>query len=70
MEKRDLDGCGIMKNAKYHNIYEGEWKDDLREGKGKITWRDKNYYDGEWSCDEYGRGIHKELKVFLKENLK
>lgn len=60
-----------MKYAKYHNIYEVEWKDDLRDGKGKITWRDKSYYYEEYSCDEWnGWGFHKELKVFFKENLK
>ncbi len=30
------------------HLYEGEWKDNKRHGKGKITFRDMNYYEGAW----------------------
>lgn len=26
--------------------YDGEWKDDMLHGKGKLTWADGSYYDG------------------------
>ena len=26
--------------------YEGEWKDDIRHGHGKMTWQDGFIYDG------------------------
>jgi len=34
-----------MKNG---GRYEGEWKEGMRDGKGKHTWPDGSYYDGEW----------------------
>ena len=32
--------------------YVGEWKDMMREGKGKHIWPDGSYYDGEWIQDK------------------
>ena len=32
-------------------IYSGDYVDDLFHGKGKITWNDSSWYDGDW---EYG----------------
>ena len=36
-------------------VYEGEWKNDNREGKGKFTWAEEkwrgNVYEGEWKND-------------------
>jgi len=34
-----------MKNG---GRYEGEWKEGMRDGKGKHTWPDGSYYDGKW----------------------
>ena len=39
--KRNLDG----------GIYDGEWKDDLKNGKGKINFANGDHYDGEWKSD-------------------
>jgi hypothetical protein len=39
------------------NIYEGEWKDDKRNGRGKYTKVNGNVYEGEWKDDKRsGRG--------------
>jgi hypothetical protein len=33
-------------------VYVGEWKDDKRDGNGKITWADGDVYVGEWKDDK------------------
>ena len=38
-----------MKNG---NIYDGDWKDDVRNGKGKYTWINGDIYDGDWKDDK------------------
>ena len=30
------------------NVYDREWKDDERNGKGKVTWANGDVYDGNW----------------------
>ena len=38
--------------------YEGEFKNGIREGKGKFIYNNKNIYDGEWKNDiKEGKGI-------------
>ena len=41
-------GRGILKNE--DDNYEGEFKNDLKEGKGKITYKNKwdGIFEGEW----------------------
>jgi hypothetical protein len=42
--------------------YIGQWKDNLRSGKGKIKYYDGAEYMGHWKNDEYnGFGILKEI---------
>jgi len=37
--------------------YEGDWKDDLKNGKGVIYYANGEIYDGEWKNDKYcGKG--------------
>ena len=31
--------------------YQGEWKDTMRHGHGKMTYSDKRVYEGEWERD-------------------
>ena len=38
-----------MKNG---GIYEGEWKNGMRDGKGKYVWPDRSYYEGDWVEDK------------------
>ena len=39
------------------DVYDGELKDDKRNGRGKITYEDGDVYDGEWKDDsKNGRG--------------
>jgi hypothetical protein len=33
-------------------IYEGEWKNGLRDGLGKQKWPDGSIYEGEWQEDK------------------
>lgn len=33
-------------------VYEGEWKNNLRHGRGKMTYADGSVYDGDWEDDE------------------
>jgi hypothetical protein len=41
------------------SLYEGEYKDDKRNGRGKYTWPDGQVYEGEWKDDKRnGRGKH------------
>eukprot|EP00357_Protocruzia_adherens_P012309 CAMPEP_0114984476 /NCGR_PEP_ID=MMETSP0216-20121206/7297_1 /TAXON_ID=223996 /ORGANISM="Protocruzia adherens, Strain Boccale" /LENGTH=450 /DNA_ID=CAMNT_0002346615 /DNA_START=327 /DNA_END=1679 /DNA_ORIENTATION=+ len=38
-------------------FYDGEWRDSLKWGKGKITWPNGSSYDGGWKNDQaHGRG--------------
>ena len=37
--------------------YYGDWKDNMRHGKGIFTWLDGSSYDGEWESNKrHGRG--------------
>merc|ERR1711937_464444 len=40
--------------------YEGQMVGDIKHGKGKFTYRDGSYYDGEWKCDHAnGTGVYR-----------
>ena len=42
------------------DIYEGEWKNDLREGRGVLKFSNGDFYEGEWKNDlREGRGVLK-----------
>ena len=34
------------------NKYDGEWKNDLKEGEGKMTYNNGDEYNGYWENDE------------------
>merc|ERR1711884_821109 len=39
------------------NVYDGEWKDDNMNGRGKKTWASGHVYVGEWKNDKcHGHG--------------
>jgi hypothetical protein len=39
--------------------YIGDFKDNLRDGKGKFIYRDESHYDGDWSADlKNGSGVY------------
>ena len=41
----------------YGNKYNGNWKNDKKNGKGTYRWAMGNKYDGEWKEDnEHGNG--------------
>lgn len=55
------DGYGIMK-FKFGNIYKGEWKNDLENGNGVITFEDGTKCEGNWirkEVDTTVKGISK-----------
>ena len=35
-------------NYKNGDKYIGEWKNDLKDGKGKMIYKDNSEFDGEW----------------------
>jgi len=40
-------------------IYEGQYKDDLKNGDGKFLWADGRSYEGQWqSGKRHGRGAY------------
>lgn len=44
---------------KYDNgaVYSGEWRGNIRDGKGVMTWPDKSKYEGQWHADHaHGTG--------------
>ena len=54
----------LKKNLKYEkryynkDIYEGEFKNDKREGNGKYIWENGEYYIGQWlNGNKHGMGI-------------
>jgi len=56
------DGKGTFyyyENNEYERKkYEGDWKNDKIEGKGKMIWKDGSIYEGEWSNNlKEGKGI-------------
>ncbi len=39
-------------------LYEGEWQNNMKHGKGTLTWPDGARYEGEWRNDmAHGKGI-------------
>ncbi len=56
------DGKGIFyyarNNENDRGIYEGDWKNDRIDGKGKMTWSTGEIYEGDWKNDmKEGLGI-------------
>jgi hypothetical protein len=51
-----FDGIGTMRDA--DGRYEGEWKDGMREGRGKMVFHVGGSYEGEWKSNSYhGKGV-------------
>ena len=51
-EMKDNLGNGkgkmLFNNNDERRLYEGQWKNDLFDGEGKLIWKSGNYYDGDW----------------------
>lgn len=57
-EKGEKHGTGKMEYAN-GDVYDGQWKGNLRHGNGKITFLNKSRYEGTWSKDQItGKGIY------------
>lgn len=55
-------------SAKY--VYEGQWKNNERNGRGKQLWKDGSVYEGYWKdnlAHGYGRLIHTDGDVYVGE---
>ena len=51
------EGLGIEVYAN-QDKYEGQWLNGWRSGKGKYSFSDGGYFEGEWEHDQYhGQGI-------------
>jgi len=49
----------IVKKEFENGIYEGELKNDLRDGKGTMVWKDGDRYEGDWKNGKFeGRGTY------------
>lgn len=59
--KNDIqDGYGREENQEDNTVYEGEFKDGVKCGKGKLTYKDGTVYEGEFSDNViHGKGIMK-----------
>lgn len=59
--KNDIqDGYGREENQEDNTVYEGEFKDGVKCGKGKLTYNDGTVYEGEFSDNViHGNGIMK-----------
>ena len=52
--------CGVMIYDKGEEVYEGEFVNNRREGKGRLIYENGSVYEGEWKDDEMnGRGVLK-----------
>ena len=50
----DMDGKMTFANG---NMYEGEFKDDMKHGEGKFTYANGDVYEGDYADDEaHGKG--------------
>ena len=59
--KNDIqDGYGREENQEDNTVYEGEFKDGVKCGKGKLTYNDGTVYEGEFSDNViHGKGVMK-----------
>ena len=58
------EGLYVFANG---DIYEGEFQNGNRQGKGSYTWTDNSFYRGEWLADKMnGRGIYSNSEVELE----
>ena len=53
-----MDGKGVFKWPD-GIIYEGEYKKDVKSGKGKLFLEENKYYEGNWVNDQpHGKGLY------------
>ena len=62
----EFEGNSYSNSAKY--VYEGQWKNNERNGRGKQLWKDGSIYEGYWKnnlAHGYGRLIHTDGDVYI-----
>ena len=52
----------IIKKWKNGDVYDGEWKNDCRDGKGNFKWANGNIYKGDWIDNKKnGKGCYTKI---------
>ena len=53
------------------SIYQGEWKDGLRSGTGRIIYKSGSFYEGNWNNDQVcGNGKYIDRNLNSKNDFK
>jgi hypothetical protein len=63
--KKQVRGSYYYSNG---DVYEGEWEENLRCGKGQLTCKKGDYCQGEFLADEFVSGIYSDVKGNLYRN--
>ena len=52
------------------NVYDGEWADNVKSGKGVMVWSDlRERYEGEWLAGkQHGHGEHTWLRLHRRKS--
>ncbi len=48
-------------------VYEGNWRRDMRDGKGIMSWHDSSEFEGEWRLDMRFKGKMKMIDSTIYE---
>ena len=44
---------GEGKEETSHGVYQGSWKDDMKNGHGRLDYKNGDYYEGNWENNEF-----------------
>ena len=64
----DTNGQGTYKCEECETFYEGEWKNDLENGKGEKTYKDGSVYGMERWRGKWSSLCNKKMVVYMKVN--
>ena len=49
----------IYKEQNGQSSYDGNWRDDKRDGRGEMKWANGAHYNGDWKGDvKHGSGVY------------
>ena len=63
------NGFGIFTDSK-GNIFEGDWKNNFKHGKGVLLYNNKDKYEGDWKNNfRHGKGkLSMRMEIFMMAN--